>query len=338
MDRLLLDDLQRRIGYPCATILANTTPGSVISDTEVRMVADAIADVDRRLTGDVADDIRKEVVRRLHDLLGECTGERASHALALCATTDYSTAVRLGQPVVPRTIVDDSFATRDLVADVNRSATFRVLTVSGRRARLLRGDRARLVEQRDGQWPLERHDESASAWARRVAAALEESQSAEPLPTVLAGVSKSIRAIIDAAPGTTIGVVRGNHDRTSWSDLHSAAWPVTVDWLRSATADALGRLDHARSRRLLASGVDEVWTLAVEGRVDLVVVESGFSLAVRLGPSGELLRATDVEAPDVVDDIVDDTIEAVLRSGGRAVIVDDGTLTTHGRIAAALRY
>ena len=40
----------------------------------------------------------------------------------------------------------------------------------------------------------------------------------------------------------------------------------------------------------------------------------------------------------MIDDIVDETIEAVLRHDGTAVIVADGELVDHARIAAVLRY
>ena len=338
MDKLLLDDLQRRVVYPSVTILVNTTPGSRLSDAELSTVAGFIDDADRRLTDDVPDATRRQVVAELHELLRSCIPETSAEALALCASPEHATTVRLGRPVVPRVVVDDTFATRDLVADLNRSAVFRVLTVSGRRARLLRGDRNRLVEHHDDTWPIERGEESSPAWTRRVAATVAAVQAADPLPTVVAGVSTSVRAFVDECPAVAIGIVRGNHDRTGWSELHSAAWPVMVDWLRSDRADAMARLDQARSSHRYAGGIDEIWPLALDGRVELVVVEHGFSMAVRFGDHGELQPTEEIEAPDVVDDIVDDTIEAVLRSGGRAVLVDDGTIHDAGRIAGVLRY
>lgn len=339
MDKLLLDDLQRRVAYPSVTILVNVTPGARLSDAELADISGLVDDADRRLTGDVPDHVRHTVIGRLFALLRACTPEVGSEALALCASPEYSTSVRLGRRVAERVVVDDTFATRDLVADLNRTAVFRVLTVSGRRARLLRGDRNRLVEQDDEIWPMERGDEVGNAaWVRRVSAAITEVQAEEPLPTVLAGVSTSVRGVLDACPTIAIGIVRGNHDRTGWADLHSAAWPVMVDWLRSDRADALARLDQARSSHRYAGGIDEIWPLALEGRVELVVVEHGFSMAARLGENGEVRPAADVESPDVVDDIVDDTIEAVMRSGGRAVLVDDGTIERAGRIAGVLRY
>ena len=77
--------------------------------------------------------------------------------------------------------------------------------------------------------------------------------------------------------------------------------------------------------------------MAVDGRVATLVVEDRYAIAARI-VNGQLEHADDREAPDVIDDIVDETIEAVLRHDGTAVIVADGELAAHDRIAAVLRY
>ena len=81
-----------------------------------------------------------------------------------------------------------------------------------------------------------------------------------------------------------------------------------------------------------------MWSLANDGRVDLVLVEESFEVAALVGPDRQLELVDDPVGPGVVDDIVDDTIEAVLLRGGRAVLVPDDELAHHDRIAAVLRY
>jgi hypothetical protein len=133
--------------------------------------------------------------------------------------------------------------------------------------------------------------------------------------------------------------VAGNHDRTSLVELHRRAWPIVERVIAARQSVALGELDRARSHRLLATGIEEVWSLALDGRVSLVVAERGYELPVRLGERpGDLEPAEDREHPDVVDDLVDDLVETVLAKGGRAVFVDDGILARDGRVAAVLRY
>jgi hypothetical protein len=47
---------------------------------------------------------------------------------------------------------------------------------------------------------------------------------------------------------------------------------------------------------------------------------------------------TEREAPDVLDDAVDETIEQVLNTGGDIVFFAAGELQEHEHIAAILRY
>jgi hypothetical protein len=340
MNSALLAELQRQSAYPSVTVLLNTSPGSVLSTAERVRAGQLLDTAAARLRGDVDDDVAADIMDQLRGLLDEQSGLAAGTALALCVSPAFAAAVRLGRTVTERVVIDDTFATRDLVADLNRTAEYRLLTISDRTVRSFVGDRQRLVEERDEHWPLRRLEEhSATGWTNAVSEALRTLHQQHPLPTVIAGVDRSVRRHTAAlAPFHTIGFVPGNHDRTSWAELHNATWPVVTDWLRSDAADALQRLDVARSSRRYAGGVQEIWPLANDGRIDTLVVEDGHALPARITDDGQLDPSEEVTAPDVVDDIVDETIEAVLRHGGRVVVTEPGELAAHHHIAAVLRY
>lgn len=338
MDRVLLSDLQRRSAYPSVTVLLNTVPGTVLAGADLDIARGLVDRADQRLTGDVDDATRRAVVAKLVTLLEEQRGQRSGAALALMASPEIAVAARLGHRIEPRVVVDDTFATRDFVADLDRTAAYRVITVSDRRLRLLHGDRARLVEERADGWPMVRpDDQSSSLWVRSVTARLTELHARHPLPTVVVGVERTIRSTAARIDVQCVGTVTGNHDRAGWADLHHATWPIVSDWLRGNADRALAALGEARSACRFAGGIDEIWPLANEGRVETLVVESTYALPARV-ERDLVLRADDREAPDVIDDIVDETIEAVLRHAGRAVMVDDGALEPYGHIAAVLRY
>ena len=134
-------------------------------------------------------------------------------------------------------------------------------------------------------------------------------------------------------------IILGNHDRTPWATLSDLARGPLSDWAGSRNATALHRLDQARGRRRYASGLDEIWSLAGESRVELLVVERNFAVPVRAdGAHLVPVDADQIEAPDVVDDAVDDLIEAVALRRGEVVIVPDGVLADQGRVAAVLRF
>ncbi len=338
MNRALLAELQRRRVYPSITLLMNTSPGAMLSQAEMVTARRLAEHAARRLDGDVSDDLRATLAGKLSDLIADQITERSSHALALCVSPDYVAAVRLGRTIEERVVIDETFATRDLVADLNRTALYRVVAVSERKVRLLVGDRAQLVEERTETWPMIRSEEQGEAfWTRDVAQSLRDEHNRNPVPTVIAGVVRTVRKTLVPELFNTVGFIPGNHDRTSWADLHDAAWPLVCDWLRADGSRAIEALARARSSARFAGGIDEIWPLANEGRVETLVVEDGYAVAVRI-VDGQIQRADDREAPDVIDDIIDETIEAVLLRSGKAVIVADGELETHGRIAAVLRY
>lgn len=338
MNRATLAELQRQIAYPSVSVLLNTTPGARFTDVERATVERLLGEARHRLVGDVGEEAAEALTAVLEGLVAQHQMKPASQALALFASPGFSASVRLGRPVVDRVTIDDTFTTRDLVADLNRTALYRVVALSDRMVRMFVGDRQRLVEQRDGLWPLIRTDDySPSTWKAQVAAQLKAEHAEHPVPCVYAGVQRSVRTL--APEGLEpIGVIAGNHDRAMASQLHTAAWPIVSDWLRSDTSRAMRQLETARSTNRYAGGIHEIWPLASEGRVDTIVVEAGYAMAAIVDGQNQLQPAEDPHAREAHDDIVDDTIELVLVHGGHAVIVDDGTLADQHRMAATLRY
>lgn len=338
MNRALLRELLDQAAYPSITLLHSTEPGPAMQPDDVIALIELAHEAADRLEGDVTDDVRAALMTSVLELIERSTTETATPAIAICVSPLSSTVVRLGRPVRTRCVIDDTFATRDMVADANRTAVFRVLTVSDHVARVLVGDRYRLAEEHTDRWPLVRDaDQSLAQWSRAVAHAVRAEHDAHPLPTVVGGVERSVREILKLDRVAPIAVLAGNHDRTHWPDLHRAVWPMVERWLHQDRAQAMERLEVARSARRYAGGLEEVWDLARDGRVQLLVVEDDFEVPARLR-DGQLVRADDATAPDVIDDVVDELIELVLRKGGDAVIVPTGDLADHDRLAAVLRY
>lgn len=339
MNRATLNELQRQRCYPSITLLLNTTPGTPLTPNELDTGTRLVGQADERLDGDVSDTLRHDLITRIGAFLEEQAGQPATRALAVFVSPDHTAAVRLGRPVTERVTIDDTFTTRDLVADLNRTALYRVVTISERTTRLFLGDRQRLVEQRDDSWPLTRTDEHTdTTWSRDVNQQLRSEDTTHALPSVIAGVQRSVRKLASAALTDSIGVIPGNHDRTTSTELHTLAWPLVTDWLRTDATRAMAQLEHARSTNRYAGGIHEIWPLAHDGRIATIVVEADYALPARVDHNNQLHPATDPHHPDVNDDIIDDTIETVLQHGGTAVIVNNGVLTDHEHIAAILRY
>jgi hypothetical protein len=108
---------------------------------------------------------------------------------------------------------------------------------------------------------------------------------------------------------------------------------VIDDHHRRRNAMALARLEIGVERGRVVSGIDDVWVAALRRQVGMLCVEESFTVqgaGHRPSPGG-----TGGVTPDA-DDLVDELIEAVSLSGGEVVLVDDGRLDRHGRVAALI--
>lgn len=337
MNRALLTELQGLHAYPSVTVLHTTEPGVAMRPADAAQLEDLVDEAGRRLGADVDETVREALVATLRRLAASAVSGRTTRAVALCASPEHEAIVRLGREVQTRVVVDHAFATRDMVADVDRTATFRVVTVSEHLARLLVGDRDRLVELRDSHWPLERiDDDSDQVWRQRIDAVLTRERRSFCVPTVLAGEGSSIATLVDVAPVDPLATVPGDHDATDPHELHQLAWPVVDAWLQQDGQPATARLERATGSRVFAGGVDEVRDLVSVGRVELLVVEDDYRLVARAG-GHRLERSDEADDPDVVGGAVDELIEAVVRSGGQAVMVPPGELAEHDGLVAVLR-
>jgi len=334
-----LTALQSVHAYPCVSVLLTTTPGPRPAPGEVERLGALVAEAVQRLRRELDPERVDAFDARLGRLADEASRRPTRRGLALFVSEDVEWIDTLVVPVRDRVVVDDTFATRDLVDHVHRSTPYWLLLLSEHSARLLLGDAGQVVPVDGGRFPLAAEDgERPDDFLRRVVAAVD-ADLGRDLPLVLGGVERTLSRFSQIWGRTVLGRVLGSMERLPLAELHARSWPVMVRVLDAQQSLALGELDRARDRRLLATGLSEVWSLANDGRVDLVVVERGFEAPARLGASPDDIQpADDRDEPGEVDDLVDDLVELVLARGGRASFVDDGRLSSLGRVAAVLRY
>ena len=68
-------------------------------------------------------------------------------------------------------------------------------------------------------------------------------------------------------------------------------------------------------------------------------MEQGYHQPGRVNNLGLLdLSVENPQAPDVLDDAVEEVVTLALEKGGRVVFVENGELSAHDRIALILRY
>ena len=156
--------LQAARSYPSVSLLLTMTrPGPEVDRTDAARFDALVDEACTRLGAEClaeADAVADALVRFRGHLAGP-----VDHAVAVFVSTDVSARVDLPLPVVDRTVVDPTFATRDLVRALHRTPRHVVLLLAADEARLLDGVGGTLAAA-PGRFPLSDPDQGPGDPAR----------------------------------------------------------------------------------------------------------------------------------------------------------------------------
>lgn len=353
--------LQQVRGYPSLTITLPTHRTAPDNRQDPVRLKNLISEAANRLLSEFSKREVEALLKRLEDLAGGIDFNRTLDGLALFVNQDFARAFQLPFKVTERVIIDETFATRDLVYALNHSMRYWMLVLSEKPTRLYEGTNDTLEEIQENGFPMVHEgpggeaplpggfgvqksayrDEYFQKFLRKVDGALKDVLAGDDLPLILVGVDRHLAFFnnLTAHGASVIGSVTGNHDKTSPHELSKLVAPLIQTHLADKSREALTQLDKAIGEKKYASTIGDVWVLAHEGRGDLLLVEEDFHYSARLDASGKnIIPAEDSTAPDVIDDAVDEIIEEVLNKKGKVVFVPNGKLEDHRRIAMVLRY
>jgi hypothetical protein len=130
LSRSELNSLKARREYPSVSILAPTHRTAPSNKQDPIRVKNLVRKAINRLHGEFSKRDVAAVVKNLQQLVREVDWEHTLDGLALFARREQSAAVNLPFRVKPRAVIDETFATRDLVYAFNRAPPYRVLVLS----------------------------------------------------------------------------------------------------------------------------------------------------------------------------------------------------------------
>jgi hypothetical protein len=297
------------------------------------------------------------LLKNLEELVEDIDYDHALDGLALFVADDFAKKFYLPFTVPKRVIIDQSFATRDLVYGLHRAQRYWVILLSQNASRLLAGVGETLVEINNKDFPLQMDGPGAttappgdvdSAYVddrhRRFFQSVDRAFTAyaadDTLPIIVGGVVRQISFFQEVSQYTSqiAGTITGNFDSATEAELMPQVWPIVQEVRAQKRADALTALDTAMSEKKVASTLEEIWQLAHEGRGQLLLVENGYRIPATVDDKGGLQVVDEKGGTDVMDDAIDELIEAVLAMGGEVMLMDDDALADYDRIALTLRY
>jgi hypothetical protein len=354
--------LQAVRGFPAVSIYAPTHRTYPDNQQDPVRVRNLVKEAKERLARE-ADD--REAIRTVSDVLDELVEtidfEHGLDSVAIFAAAGAAELHYLPFRLEPRVTIEETFATRNLLYVLNRTPRYRVVLLSEKPARVFDGFGDFLEEHVDQRFPFvnegpegsgpvkgtpqgdsARRDERHREFFREVARRVGEIDAADPLPIVLVGIGRYQSFFRDVARNLAdrvVATIDGSHDKTPAHELGARAWPRVLDWIESRKVERLQALERSVGAGRSASGIEQVWRAAREGRGDRLLVEKDYVQPARVADDGLSIQVGEGPGgPGSMDDAVDEIVETVYSMGGEVHFVEPGALEGHQRIALILRY
>ncbi len=361
MNRKEVLELLSHKNYPCISIMLPTHRTSPQNKQDAIRLKNLVREVENRLSGKVNSNEASLLLEKVNYLVETVDHNYTLDGLALFVNMNVAVKFDIPFSVKEQVIIDETFATRNLIYTLNRSPKYLVLVLSEKPTRLFEGLRDSLIEVERNGFPIyfqettwdepirvgeitnnsAYEDEKMKQFFRKIDRNLNSLNSVEALPVVITGVKKylSIFNEITENKQNVIAQIEGSYDKISPHELSKLAWPLVFEAIEKNKINLLADLEKAVNANKYASGIEQCWRRAVEGRCQTLLVEKDFHCSANIDIDG--LTLLPVEAPGHsgdISDAVDEIIEIVIQKGGKTAFVENGALSLHQKIAAILRY
>jgi PAS domain-containing protein len=355
MERNLIRKLTGFNQYPSISILLPTHRTSPDNNIDAMLLKKLLREAETRLFAEFEKRKISGLISKLRKIIASIDIRHNLDGLAIYVNPRFEKIIRLPFPVKERVIIDDTFATRDIIRAMNRGLNYYTLSLSADFVRLFEAHRESFTEITESGFPFvnpfERGsnlDESTSQKEQRlkeffnnVDKTFQKIYHNHPMNLVLAGVERNLSFYRKQADMKEIFIttVEGNYDHTSAHDLGKIVWPLVKETMSVKRRKVIKQMEEALGVKKLVSGIEEVWNLAIQNRGQILVVEEDYRQAAIIHPADNSVTFTDEsDKPGVTDDLVDEIAEKVISTGGRVVFVDNGALKKYDRIGLILKY
>jgi hypothetical protein len=354
MSKKVFDEVKGFKQYPCVTIVLPTHRTSPDNKQDAIVLKNLITEVHNRLAEEFS---KRDLTKFQKNLerIEEIDLNHSKEGLVVFINEDIFTYDRLLFKPEARVVIDDTFATRDLIRAAHKAENYYIMTLGRDKVKLYEGFLENVTEYHGGGFPFENNTLYLSQASERAAGSKEDQMIEEffnrvdkafldifkenPGDLILAGVDRNAshyRSIADKKD-VIIGTIGLDGENEKAHDIAKAAWPLMRETLEKRQKDALSVLEKAVSDNKFESDLNLIWKAVHEGRGDTLYAEQGYFQAAIISDAG-LQLTDDVKAPGVNDDIVDEIAELTLQYGGKVVFLPDGALEKYGKIAIVTRF
>lgn len=342
----------------CITIIASThrTKPDYLDDG--LRLKNLIKDAEERLMADTTKRNAKSLIEKLNKLAAEIDHSQNLESLMLFVNDEVAEYTRLPIKVEDRVVIDETFATRDLIRAMHLESHYYILVLSQEKIRLIEAMNDKVVQEFGKPFPYENTQFFSRNRAANAIAAKQTSLIAEyfnqadkkvnelrkgnPLPVLICGLEENHNEYVKIADNKH-SILDVFLDKNKINDpAHSIVeegWEIVKDYVTKINNERKEELKRAVGENKFLSDTNEIWNAISQGKIQTLFIEQGLFQPAII-KDGEIVYVSDEERNDtgIIDDIFDEMIEANMDFGGDVVFLPKGELTKFNGFGAVTRY
>lgn len=324
----------------------------------------AISDLEKRLLESFTKREIEPLLAQIDQHLVEYNHNYNLDTLAIFATTEESHLFKFPFKTPARTIIDDSFALRDLLREISTSVHYYILIISRTNARLLEVYNDALIHQFDQndelqglKFPIENtslyttnsadranaitEENYLKEFLNRVDKSVQEIHKKNPLPLIIVGNTQTTAAYqqICDNPNIIVGTVNNSSNLDAEARIIiEEAQDAVETYKDSLRQNDLEDISKAKNDNLIMEDLSDIYRAATEGRIDTIFVRKGYVQPAHIDEDLHITLENEDSSNLTTDDVINDIIELVVQNRGHAKFIHSDHFPENSNILARLRY
>jgi len=318
-----------------------------------------IKEVETRLTNDIGKRDADKLVKRVNELASKIDHSQNIESLILFVNEDVAEYLRLPIKVEDRVVIDQTFATRDLIRALHLETQYYIMVLSQENVRLIEAASGKSVREVRGEFPYENKTFHTTNRAAHMIAQkqtnltaeyfnvadkkMNEVRKANPMPVLLCGLEENNNLYLTVADDKD-AIVPVRLDKGMINEpVHTIveeAWKVMKEYVAEKNNKRKQDLKKAVGQNRFLSDTNEIWRAIHDGRIRTLFVEQGLFQPAILTEDNQIEYVADERRNEtgIIDDIYDEMIEINMDFGGDVVFLPKGELEKFNGFGAITRY
>lgn len=352
----ILKEIKDIRGKMCVSIILNTHHTHPDSQKDAILLSNLQKEAIDRLSLESDKKGAKIIIDRLKELVNEIDHRHNMESLVLFVNEDIAKYTRLPIAVNNRVIIDESFATRDLIRSLHTQQAYYTLVLGQDRARLIEAANGRVTEELGRPFPIINYslftsNATAGSNATRVGNYQKEFFSRidkalwaiwreNPLPIVISADEKNAAYFKNISEHSEfiIGTHNDSFDKSAQHIIDANKY-IIEEYTHKNNEKRLSELKEALNTGKFLVDINDIWNAIEQGRGKTLFVQNGYYQSAEI-IDGKIhpVSIENASRVGVIDDIIDEMVEINADFGGDTVFISDGGLEKFKGLALITRY